>query len=166
MVTPVASCYGLDVSIDGPPLTVDWLRGAPQVFVAVVSGVESSTFNTPDQKRPSISPRDHNGVRPLVVTPYNLQVKEAVKGIAEGIVVRAVAPGGEADCIEYNVSPNIGLERNGTYVFFLSPGEDIDGGHHPELPMIWAAWPVDAEGNVQTEADGVVGLDAIAEAVN
>jgi hypothetical protein len=154
-------CYALDVSINNPPMTVDSLKGATQVLVAEVRGIESSTFNTRDQKRPSITPREHDGVRPLVVTPYNLHVVETIRGSAEGGVVRAVAPGGVADCIEYNVSPGIGIERNRTYLFFLYPGEDIDGGKHPELPMIWAAWPIDTQDGVTTESEGVVNLEAI-----
>ena len=158
---PVPDCFHLDVSVDGPPMTVDAIRRAPQIAVATVRDVEASIFNTPDQEMPSVDPRDHSGVHPLIVTPHSLLVVESIKGIGDGDVVRAVTPGGTVGCSAYNVSPNIPIRQGGTYLFFLYPGRDIEGGLHPEIPSIAVAWPIDAQDNVRTETDGVLTLGAI-----
>jgi hypothetical protein len=53
----------------------------------------------------------------------------------------------------------------GTYVFWTREGNDSDGTLRPDLDVVITAWPVDASGNVATEEDGRITVDAISRVI-
>jgi hypothetical protein len=154
-LTPEADCYVIDESVDMPPITVATLLPVTSdVVIAEVKAIEGGIWNTKNAAKPDKArgPRFNPGV----VTPINLQVLESVQGDLGPGAIRVVNPGGTAGCVEHTVDNAAQVEKGKTYAFFLQPSPDADGERHPELPLVLVAWPVAADGSVETLHDGTL----------
>lgn len=152
---PTPECYGMNESVDTAPLTVaNLMPFSTVVVVAEVKSIEGGAWNTKDGTQPSQANRKSGKFNAGIVTPINLQVDDAWFGQAGPGAIRVVNPGGTSGCVEHRVSNAPVLVKGNTYVFFLQPSPDADGVRHPELPLVLAAWPVDAAGNVETAEEG------------
>jgi hypothetical protein len=157
-VTAEADCYAIDENVDTPPLTVATLsRVTTAVVIAEVKAIEGGVWNTENGAKPDKArgPRFNPGI----VTPINLQVLESVQGELGPGAVRVVNPGGTAGCVEHSVDNAAVLEKGRTYAFFLQPSPDADGDRHADLPQVLVAWPVAADGSVETPYDGTLSRD-------
>lgn len=159
-------CYGIDESVDAAPSTIaNLLPFTTSVVVADAKTIEGGVFNTKNGTRPDTGQKSGPKFNPGVVTPINLQITRTMLGSDGPGALRVVNPGGTADCVVENVSSGATVARGKSYVFFLQPSPDSDGVRHPELPIILAAWPVNADGSVDTAYDGTMSVDDLASAV-
>ncbi len=157
---PRPECYGLNEYVEGPPRTIETVMTVTHaVIVGDVVSIEAGMFNTRDGQPPD--PRRPRGpsYNPGVVTPINVQVHSSIEGDEHSGTIRVVIEGGAAGCIVHRVDNAPRLERGKRYALFLQPSKDAGGVRHPELPGVIVGWPVDADGLVQTEEDGVLTLD-------
>lgn len=155
-------CRGINESVDTPPLSVHFLMDfATDVFVGEVKSIEAGVWNTKDGKKPPKGVKNGPKFNPGVVTPVNLQIDESFFGDAGPGAIRVVNPGGTADCVEHHVSNAPVLEKGKTYVFFVQPSPDADGVRKPDLPQVIAAWPVLADGSVETSVEGILTLNEV-----
>lgn len=156
---PSPECITTDVNVDAIPPTVANLMGfSTDVFVAQVKSIEAGVWNTKDGTPPGKGVKAGPKFDPSIVTPVNLQVTDTWFGDAGPGAIRVVNRGGTAGCSAFNVNIAPDLQKGSTYVFFLQPSTDADGQGRPDLPVVLRAWPVDANGQVQTPEDGSLSL--------
>lgn len=154
--SPSPDCYGINESVDTPPLTIANLMPATtSVVVALLETIEPGVWNT----------KDGSNFNPGIKTLIDLQVTRTIVGDDGPVGLRVVNSGGTADCVVHNVSSSPPVEKGKTYVFFLQPSPDADGVRHPELPLILTAWPVNEDGTVDSEYDGTLSVDELAAEV-
>jgi hypothetical protein len=133
------------------------------VVVASVDSIEEGIFNTPGGEPPDRPPEE--GYDPAVLTPVNLAVSSVIEGDQKPGTLRVVTPGGRAGCILHHVSNAPRVETGVTYVFFLHPSVQSNGERNPELPEMLVAWPVNDNGAVATEEDGVLTVEQLTDKV-
>lgn len=68
-------CYGINESVDTPPLTIANLMPATtSVVVAQVKAIEGGVWSTKDGKKPDRGQKNGQKFSPGIETPVNLQV--------------------------------------------------------------------------------------------
>jgi hypothetical protein len=156
-------CIHQTVYTEHAPFTIANLAAHETVVVATVKAIGPSVFNTADGRKPLGYPRV--GSNATVVTPVVLDVSQVVRGDAQTGPLQVLLSGGQAECVTVTVDIAPELEAGQRYVFFVYPSFDADNTKRPDLPRITTAWPVDANGAVQTELEGSMSLASLAAAV-
>ncbi len=164
--TPAVDCVGGDLSISHVPYTIDGIGQYARVaVVGTVNSLEGGVWNTPDGSPPGKGQKNGPRFDPEILTPINVNVDQVLIGSPKPGTIRVLNEGGTAGCSVMNVPSAPRITKGTNYVFFLREGEDATGKKQDALDVIITAWPVDRDGNVATEEDGIVPLTEVVSRV-
>jgi hypothetical protein len=166
---PTDGCGTGNLWVDYAPYTTATLASYGWSFVvADVKSTEPAIFNTADGKKPrgfmAKPVAGTPGSNGKIYTPVVVQVDRAISGQTKPGANRFLIEGGTIGCYttRLDVSPNV--EKGARYVFIVTAAQDADGKKLLDLQEAKFAWPVDANGVVQT-VDGPQSIDALAHTV-
>ena len=160
---PIAegSCFVVHVQATIGPRTVAAMAAmSPDIIVGTFQGFGPSRWNTPDGTRPTSN--EFNSTSARLVRSVSIGVQTTVRG-AGASASQAIVRGGQLGCDVSSFSDSPSLTVGSRYVFFLVPVGNSMGGPSSDL-LVLEAWPIDANGTVQTREDGAIPLSQISTA--
>lgn len=161
-----SDCVTLYESIDSLDPTLENLRAySRDVVVATVVSEGAPFWDSPTGLGPKPGERTGEGNEFYILTPYAVTIDRAVVGSRTPGGVTVVIEGGRIGCDTLEVSPSVSLAQRARYVLFLEPRLAADGAGAMKQPMVFLAFPIQADGTVLTPLDGAVSLSALTAAL-
>ena len=158
-------CRSLYLSIDSLDPTLENLRSESRdVIVGTVAREEAAFWDSPTGKGPKPGEQPGEGNEFYILTPYVVTVDQVVTGSRSPGEITVVVEGGEIGCSKLEVSPAVTLTVRTRYVVFLGP-RAVAGSRAIDLPIVFHAFPIRADGKVLTPLDGAVSLAALSSAL-
>lgn len=136
-------------------------RIASSILVGTFEGHDAARWNTPDGHRPTPSELMETSAR--LHRPLRITVERAISGEPDD-AGHAFDPGGRLDCDLTALAGGRELTLGRRYVFFLMAVTNSVGAMVGDLQLI-DAWPVGADGIVETPGEGSKPLADLVEAV-
>ncbi|MHB8892157.1 MAG: hypothetical protein ACYC65_08955 [Candidatus Limnocylindrales bacterium] len=159
-------CRSLYLSIDSLDPTLKNLRSESRdVIVGTVASEGGAFWESPTGKGPAPGEQLGEGNEFYILTPYVVTVDQMVTGSRSPGEITVVVEGGKIGCSKLEVSPAVTLKVKERYVLFLSPRLAATGARAIDLPLAFHAFPVTADGTVQTPLDGTISLAALSRAL-
>jgi hypothetical protein len=156
----------LFLTIDSVDPTLDNLRAERgDVVIGTVTSIGKPFWDSPTGQRPKPGEQMGPGNEFAILTPYTVTVGQSVKGAGAPGEVTVVVEGGQIGCDRFEVDPSITLEVKGDYALFMAARPAANGAGTMKLPMVYHAFPVQADGKVMTPLDGAVSVDALSSAL-
>jgi hypothetical protein len=167
-IIPAATdCVTLYESIDSlDPTLVNLRVESKDVVVGTVVSQGTPFWDSPTGQAPKPSEQLGEGNEFYILTPYTLTVDRTVTGSRTPGTITVVVEGGQIGCDKFEVSPSLTLDIKKQYVLFLKPRLASDNtGATMKEPMVFHAFPMQADGQVLTPLDGAVSLPAFTSAL-
>jgi len=142
------------VTFDRPdPTLANETRVSSAVVIATVGSIGDAVWNTPDGVHEPIGATWPLGL--AIYTPVNLVSARSAFG---GAPQRVLFLGGTIGCNRMTVEGSALPAEGDRVALFLAPSQDDRGVRDANQLSAFAAWPLDAAGDVETPTEGTLPL--------